>query len=60
MKVKAIGASHGVLEVLDENYIPNSEEDKELLKAKNIFMYSVLSSCLMTTKSKVLLRKFHQ
>ena len=58
MRAKAIGASHGVLEVLNENYIPKSEEDRTLFEAKNIFIYSVLSSCLLTVKSKVYLRKY--
>ena len=47
---KAIAATHAVDEVLDLTFVP-SEEQKNDFKAKNTFIYSVLSQSLLTSKS---------
>ena len=52
---EAIAATHAVDEVLDPTFVP-SVEQKDDFKAKNTFLYSVLSQPLLTAKSRVPVR----
>ena len=56
---EAQASTQGVEEVLDEHYVPNnSDKDaKEVFKAKNEFVYSVLLRAIQTPVGRGVVRK---
>ena len=53
-----VAKTHEFSEVLDPNYTPGSEsEEKELLEAKQTFMFSVFNTNLQTDMGKTIVRK---
>ena len=62
--LQAIATAQDVHEVLDHTYIPTTlqqqEEQEQLFKAKNAFMYSVFVSTLNTAKSRKHVRKYQK
>ena len=58
--IQAIATAQDVAEVLNPSYNPTSEQEKQLFKAKNAFMYSVFVSTLITAKSRKHVRKYQK
>ena len=53
-----VAKTHECSEVLDPNYTPNSEpEEKELIEAKETFMFSVFNANLQTDMGKTIVRR---
>jgi hypothetical protein len=50
--LRATARSHGLSNVLDPTYKPETHEDTALFDVQNTFMYSVFEQCLHTTKSR--------
>jgi hypothetical protein len=57
LKVSAVARSHGLLDVINPNYVPTTEKEQELLTLKNNFMFAVWATKLMTPSGKRSLRK---
>jgi hypothetical protein len=55
--VLAVARSHGLLDVLDPNYVPTTEKEQELLTLKNNFMFAVWATKLLTPASKRSVRR---
>ena len=47
-------------DIFDEEYIPGSFDDVHLFDLKNICMYTVFTSTLLTDKVKSLVRKYER
>jgi hypothetical protein len=50
--VSAVARSHGLLDVIDPNYVPTTEKEQELLTLKNNFMFAVWATKLLTPSGK--------
>ena len=57
---EATARSHGCEDVLDPNYKPKTEEEKDLFDEKQKFMYSVFDDYLLTDKGKHLVRHYNK
>jgi hypothetical protein len=57
LKVSAVARSHGLLDVIDPDYVPNTEKEQELLTLKNNFMFAVWATKLLTPASKRSVRR---
>ena len=54
----ATAETHDVANALDPDYSPTTLDEAELFKSQNTFIYSVLTSTLLTPKSKKHVRKY--
>ena len=50
--LKAQAKTHGLSNVLDPNYVPQTLDEQELFEAQNSFMFNVFQNTLHTLKSK--------
>jgi hypothetical protein len=57
LKVSAVARSHGLLDVIDPEYVPTTEKEQELLTLKNNFMFAVWATKLLTPASKRSVRR---
>jgi len=51
--------AHDVTYIFDTGYTPKTEEEKQLLKAKQEFVYSMFNQCVQTNTGKLIVR-FHE
>ena len=54
--LRAQAKTHGLSNVLDPNYVPETIDDQELFEAQNSFMFNVFQNTLHTMKSKKQIR----
>ncbi len=50
--------AQNVSDVLDDQYTPTSEEDKDLFDEKQKYMYAVLEATVLTDQGKAIVRKY--
>jgi hypothetical protein len=55
--MSAVARSHGLLDVINPNYVPSTEKEQELLTLKNNFMFAVWATKLLTPLGKQSVRK---
>ena len=55
---RATAKTHDLANILDNRYIPISQEDCDLFDEQQIFMYAVLEEHLLTDMGKTLVRKY--
>ena len=53
----AIARTQGVADVLNHNYTPGTQEEKDLFAVQNKFMYSVFERTLLTSQGKTFVRQ---
>jgi hypothetical protein len=58
--LKAMAPIHGLECILEKDYKPETEAEKELFKQQQYFAFSIFSRCLKTSKSLKFLRDFEE
>ena len=55
-QIASIASLHQTSNVLNSDYVPNTQEEIELFGSHNRFMYTVFTECVQTSKGKICIR----